>query len=45
VGELGGRCVADGVVALSQDTRAIAEPQVESIVQPDGIADDIWRNR
>jgi hypothetical protein len=35
--------VADRDTALSQDILDVAVAQVESIVKPDGVGDDLWR--
>jgi hypothetical protein len=36
-------CVAEGVSATSQEIFDISVTKVESVVEPDGTADDAWR--
>jgi hypothetical protein len=42
-GEFGGGCVAESVSAFSQEILDIAVAQIEAIVEPDCIGNDIWR--
>jgi hypothetical protein len=42
VGEFGGGCVVNSVSALSQEIFDISVTEIEAVVEPDGLADDIW---